>query len=91
MAGHTSQLVSIVPAVGTAPPGTGQLTVIIAWVSFLVGVALLGGFCASMGKSGLSAIRHGQFEGGMGAVACLVCGVFLTAAGPIFGALGITV
>lgn len=78
------------PAVGSAPPGTGQLATIVAWVSFLAGVALIGAFVAAMGKAGFSALRHGQFEGGAGAVMCLVAGVFLTASGAIFGALGIT-
>jgi len=80
---------AVVPAVGTAPPGTGQLATIVAWVTFLAGVCLIGAFVASMGKAGLSALRHGQFEGGAGAALTLVAGVFLTAAGAIFGALGI--
>ncbi len=78
------------PAVGTAPPGTGQLATIIAWVTFLAGIALIAAFVVSMGKAGLSALRHGQFEGGSGAAITLVAGVFLTASGAIFGALGIT-
>lgn len=91
MAGHNiAQVAALMPAVGSAPPGTGNLQLIIGWVAFLMGAALLGGFMAAMGKSGLSALRHGQFEGGAAAVGCLVCGVFLTAAGAIFGALGIT-
>lgn len=86
----TELVVAAVPAVGVRPPGTGNLTTIVGWVTFLAGVALIVAFCASMGKSGLSALRHGQFEGGSGAVIALVAGVFLSASGAIFGVLGIT-
>lgn len=85
-----SALAVAVPAVGVRPPGTGNLTTIVGWVTFIAGVALIAAFCAAMGKAGLSALRHGQFEGGAGAALTLVAGVFLTAAGAIFGALGIT-
>lgn len=84
---HT--LVAAAPAIGQAPPGTSNLITILGWVSFLVGLALMGAFAVSMGKAGFSALRHGQFEGGSGAVICLVAGVFLAASGAIFGALGI--
>lgn len=80
---------AMAPAVGTAPPGTGQLATIVAWVTFLAGICLIAAFIASMGKAGLSALRHGQFEGGAGAAMTLVAGVFLAAAGPIFAVLGI--
>lgn len=84
---HTLALVA--PAIGQAPPGVGDLTTILGWVSFLVGMALMAAFCISMGKAGFSALRHGQFEGGAGAAITLVAGVFLAASGAIFGALGI--
>ncbi len=84
-----SAISAAAPAVGSAPPGTTNLATIVSWVAFLVGVALIGAFMAMMGKAGMSALRHGQFEGGAGAAMCLVAGVFLTAAGPIFAALGI--
>lgn len=79
-----------VVAVGTRPPGTQKLTTILGWVAFLCGVALIGGFYASTGKAGVSAIRHGQVDGAMGPVIALVAGVFLTAGGALFGVLGIT-
>jgi len=87
---HFGQVTGSMPAAGTLPPGTGNLALILGWATGLVGLALLGGFTAAMGKTGLGALRHGQFEGGMGAVVCLVCGVLLTATGAIFGALGIS-
>lgn len=83
-------IVTALPAVGVRPPGMGNLTTIVGWVTFLAGVALIAAFCAAMGKAGFSALRHGQFEGGAGAALTLVAGVGLTAAGAIFGALGIT-
>lgn len=79
-----------VVAVGTRPPGTDKLTTILNWVAFLVGVALIGGFFAATGKAGVSAIRHGQMEGGMGPVVALVAGVFLTAGSALFAVLGIS-
>lgn len=85
-----AQAAAAVPAVGIRPPGTGNLTTIVGWVTFLAGLALIAAFCAAMGKAGLSALRHGQFEGGAGAALTLVAGVFLTASSAIFAALGIT-
>jgi len=79
----------VLAQVGQLPPGTEQISTILAWVFGLVGLLLLGGFAAAMGKTGLAALRHGQFEGGMGAVACLVCAVMLGAASAIFATLGI--
>lgn len=79
-----------VVAVGTRPPGTGKLTTILGWVSFLVGVALIGAFFAGTGKAGMSALRHGQVDGAMGPVIALIAGVFLTAGSALFGVLGIT-
>ena len=86
-----SAVPAVAPAIGTAPPGMGQITTILGWVAFFVGVALIGAFMVSLGGTGMKALRHGQFEGGMGAVVCLVCGVALGATGAIFGALGISV
>lgn len=87
---HMSQMGGqAMPAAGTLPPGTHNLTLILGWATGLAGLALLAGFTISMGKTGLTALRHGSFEGGMGAVVCLVCGVMLTASGAIFGALGL--
>lgn len=71
------------------PPGTEKLTMLVTWATGLVGLALFVAFLLMMGKTGLSALRHGHFEGGMGAVIVLVCAVFLGAASAIFGALGI--
>lgn len=84
MTTHTAALVAVLP------PGTSQLTTIIAWVTGLVGVALFVGFLIAMGKTGLGALRHGHWEGGSAAAICLVCAVFLGAATAIFGALGVT-
>lgn len=81
---HTAQLVPM-----ALPPGTEKLALLVTWTTGLVGLALFVAFLAMMGKTGLSALRHGQFEGGMGAVIVLVCSVFLGAASAIFGALGI--
>lgn len=71
------------------PPGTQKLSLLGTWVTGLVGFALFVAFCLMMGKTGLSALRHGHFEGGMGAAVVLVAAVFLGAASAIFGALGI--
>lgn len=71
------------------PPGTEKLATLVTWTTGLVGLALFVAFLLMMGKTGLSALRHGHFEGGMGAVVVLVCAVFLGAASAIFGALGI--
>lgn len=79
-----------VVAVGTRPPGTQQLTTILGWGAFLIGVGLIGAFYAATGKAGFSALRHGQVDGAMGPIITLVCGVFLTAGGALFGVLGIT-
>ena len=81
---------SVLAAAGKLPPGTGQLAIVLTWVTGLAGLALWGGFCAAMGKTGLAALRHGHFEGGMGAVVCLVCAVLLGASSAIFGALGVS-
>lgn len=78
-----------VVAVGSAPPGTEQIATVIGWASFLAGVACIGAFIAAMGKGGIGALRHGQFEGGAGAVIALICGIFLTAAPAIFAVFGI--
>lgn len=83
-------LSAAVLAAGQLPPGTGQLSTVLAWVSGLTGLALFGGFIAAMGKTGLAALRHGHFEGGAGAVICLVCAVLLGAATAIFAALGVS-
>lgn len=72
------------------PPGTSKLTVLTTWVTGLVGFGLFIAFCLMMGKTGFAALRHGHFEGGMGAAVVLVAAVFLGAASAIFGALGIT-
>ena len=84
-------VVAIAPAVGSLPPGTENLAVIIGWTIGLVGVALFAGFAVSLGKSGLGALAHGQFTGGMGSAICLVCAVMLSASGAIFAALGYSV
>ncbi len=81
---------AMIPAVGVRPPGLGNLTTIIGWVTFLAGLACLVAFVAAMGKGGISALKHGQFEGGAPAAIALVCGVALTATGALFGAIGIT-
>lgn len=81
---------AMAPAVGVRPPGLGNLTTIIGWVTFLAGLACLVAFVAAMGKGGIAALKHGQFEGGAPAAIALVCGVALTAAGALFGAIGIT-
>ena len=81
---------AVYQAAGQLPPGTGQLSIILAWVTGICGLLLMGGFVASMGKTGMASLRHGSFEGGMGAVVCLVCAVFLGAASAIFAALGIS-
>lgn len=73
----------------TLPPGTENLTLLVTWVTGLVGLGLFIAFIMMMGKTGLAAIRHGQFEGGMGAAIVLVCAVFLGAASAIFATLGI--
>lgn len=83
-------LAAMAPAVGVRPPGLGNLTTIIGWVTFLAGLACLVAFVAAMGKGGISALKHGQFEGGAPAAIALVCGVALTATGALFGAIGIT-
>ncbi len=85
-----SALQAAAPAVGSAPPGVSFLTTIIGWVTFLVGLLLMGGFVAGVGMTGVKALRHGQMEGGTGPLICLVAGVFLTAASAIFGVIGIT-
>lgn len=72
------------------PPGTQKLSLITTWVTGLVGLGLFIAFCLLMGKTGFEALRHGRFEGGMGAAICLVCAVFLGAASAIFGALGVS-
>ena len=82
-----THLLNVVPMV--LPPGTEKLTTLVGWTSGLVGLALFVAFLLIMGKTGLSALRHGQFEGGMGAVVVLVFAVFLGAASAIFTALGI--
>lgn len=78
-----------VPAAGSLPPGTGKLTTLTSWVTGLVGLALFIGFLAALGQTGIKALSHGHFTGGMGAVVCLVCAVFLGAASAIFAVLGI--
>lgn len=80
---------AVAPAAGSLPPGTGKLSTLTSWVTGLVGLALFIGFLASLGMTGIKALSHGHFSGGMGAVVCLVCAVFLGAASLIFGALGI--
>jgi hypothetical protein len=87
----TLRLAGYLPLVGTRPPGIGQLTTIVGWVTFLVGVALIVAFIVSLGRGGFSALRHGQYEGGTGPLVALICGVFLSASGALFGALGITI
>lgn len=87
MAAHMLNVVHVVPMV--LPPGTEKLATLVSWTTGLVGLALFIAFLLVMGKTGLSALRHGQFEGGMGAVVVLVCAVFLGAASAIFTALGI--
>lgn len=77
-------------AAGQLPPGTSQLSLIVAWATGLVGLALFLGFIFAMGKTGLEALTHGQFTGGKGAIICLVCAVFLGAATAIFAALGVS-
>lgn len=79
----------VVPMV--LPPGTEKITMLVSWISGLVGLALFVAFLLMMGKTGLSALRHGHFEGGMGAAVVLIAAVFLGAAVPIFGALGIAI
>lgn len=81
---------AIYQAAGSLPPGMGQLTTLISWATGLAGVACLAGFVLAMGKTGLQALAHGQFQGGMGAVICLVCAVGLGASSAIFAALGIS-
>lgn len=81
---------AVYQAAGSLPPGTGQLSMILGWATGLAGLACLAGFVLSLGKTGLSALAHGHFEGGMGAVVCLVCAVMLGAATAIFAALGIS-
>lgn len=71
------------------PPGTGQLTTIIAWVTGLAGFGLILAWIASVGKTGIEALGHGQLTGGKAMIVCLICGVMLGATGVIFGALGI--
>jgi hypothetical protein len=83
-----TNLLLVVPM--SLPPGTGKLSMIVGWVTALVGLGLFIAFCLMMGKTGFEALRHGRFEGGMGAAIVLVAAVFLGAAGTIFGALGIT-
>ncbi|GAB2864574.1 hypothetical protein [Nocardioides pacificus] len=84
---HLVETAQVLPM--ALPPGTEKLALLVGWTTSLVGVALFIAFCVMMGKTGLSALRHGQFEGGMGAAVVLVAAVFLGAAGAIFGALGI--
>lgn len=86
----SSLLVDIAQVIPMAlPPGTQKLSLLVTWITGLVGLALFVAFCLMMGKTGLAALRHGNFEGGMGAAIVLVCAVFLGAASAIFGALGI--
>lgn len=72
------------------PPGMGQLTTIVAWVTGLSGLALLVGWILAVGSTGISALRRGHLEGGTAAAICLVCAVALGATSAIFAALGIT-
>lgn len=85
---NTSASAAVTP-VAALPPGTGKLTMLTTWVTGLVGLGLFIAFCLMMGKTGFDALRHGRFEGGMGAAVVLVAAVFLGAASAIFGALGI--
>lgn len=87
MATYLLDVATVAPMV--LPPGTDKLSLLVSWAAGLVGLALFVAFLLVMGKTGLSALRHGQFEGGMGAVVILVCAVMLGAASAIFAALGI--
>lgn len=81
---------ALVPSVGSAPPGLGQLATVVSWVTWGVGLALFVGFLVALGKAGLGALRHGHYEGSMAATVCLVCACVLGAAGTIFSVFGVT-
>ncbi len=85
----TGRIVAL-SAASSLPPGMGGLTTIAAWVTGLSGFVLFLAFLGSMGKTGVKALAHGQFEGGTSQLVILFCAVGLGAAAAIFGALGLT-
>lgn len=85
----TSVVPLLTPMAPSLPPGTDKLTTVVGWVTGLTGLVLFICFLLMMGKTGLEALRHGRFEGGMGAGIVIICAIFLGAASAIFAALGI--
>lgn len=78
----TTKVAAVVPMV--LPPGMDKLSVLSAWFTGLVGLFLFWCFIASIGKTGVAALRRGEFEGGQASVIILICAIVLGSASAIF-------
>lgn len=79
-------MVTVVPITPMVlPPGMDKLTTLVAWITGLTSLLLFVLFIVSIGKTGIEALRRGEFSGGSSSVIILVLAVVLSAATVIFG------